>query len=521
MTTTISNLLEIKDSLCFDDVLMLPNHSYIRSRKQINLENNIASDNRVLNLKIPLISSPMDTVTGEKMAIKMALEGGLGIIHRFMPFEEQLHSVKNIKRYINYVFTCPYYIPNDLTQYKEMSNKYGVKTFVLENYNKEFLGLVTNRDYLNSTENKLKYTSYYNLHKLYYNKHTFNTIISNRNSSQFTNFMLACKNLMTKYNVEKCPIFECITHLDAYTPYGENITKTTKLLGLVTMKSVEHYFNNSAKACLDNQGRLCVGAAVGIRDDYLERVEKLVNEGLDCVCVDVANGHNEYTLNAVRCIRAMFPNLIIMAGNIVTGDGFKKLTDAGADCIRIGIGNGSICSTRLETGIGYGQWSSIMDCYNTKLKYNLDTKIICDGGSLGKTGNKVKALVAGADAVMLGRTLAGTEESPGTTITRNGKRMKYFRGMASTMANISNQESSVAKKAKLETNFTAEGVDGVVDLKGSVTNILDQICGGIKSGFSYLNIDSFDNLKKNRKTVNWVKSSPVGLTETGTRIKTF
>jgi IMP dehydrogenase len=510
-----------KDSLCFDDVLMLPRYSYTKSRKDISLSTNIGSRGRNLVLNIPLISSPMDTVTGEEMAINMALEGGLGIIHRFMSLEDQIMYVKNVKRYINYVFTNPYKIkPGE--SYIDLYDKYKVNSFIKVDDNNNILGIVTNRDYKNSYDavNNLKYTKYENLYCLYYSKFNFDKIIANRKSDEFKIFMTECRNLMKKYNVEKCPIFECIYHLDSYSVYDENISKTRTLLGLVTMKSVEHYFNNSQQACLDYQGRLCVGCAVGIRDNYLQHVDELVNVGLDCVCVDVANGHNNYTIEAVRTIRNKYPNLIIMAGNVVTGEGYKNLYDAGADCIRIGIGNGSICSTRLETGIGYGQYSSIKDCYNMKIKYNLDGKIISDGGTLGKTGNKVKALAIGGDALILGRTLAGSIESPGSLITRNGKQMKYFRGMASTMANLSNQEKT-CKKSKLECNFTAEGVDGFVEIKGSIREILHQINGGIRSGFSYLGVKDFEDLKKTRHLIQWVKSTPIGLSETGIRIKSF
>jgi IMP dehydrogenase len=512
----------LRPSYCFDDVLMHPRPSDVKSRRDISLETNLGSEDRKLNLKIPLISSPMDTVSGENMAIKMALEGGLGIIHRFMPFDEQLQAVKNVKRYINYVFTKPYAIKAD-QDYSELVNKRHIKTFIVTNEKDDFIGLVTNRDFKNSKEgDKISYTSYHSLHKLYYTKYDFETIINNRNSESFHRFMLNCRDLMMKHKVEKCPIFEKINHIDMYLPYGENNEKTTNLLGLVTMKSVEHYFNNSSKACLDKDGRLCVGAAVGIRGDYLERVNALVSAGVDCVCVDVANGHNTHTINSVKEIRKNHPNLVIMAGNVCSAEGFYNLARAGTDCIRVGIGNGSICSTRLETGVGYGQWSSVDDCYHMKLEHNLTTKIICDGGSLGKTGNKVKALAIGADAIILGRTLAGTNESPGTVITRNGKRMKYFRGMASTMANISGQESS-CKKVKLNTNFTAEGVDGMVDIKGSVVDILGQITGGIRSGLSYLGVYNLDELNELRRTgeITWVKSTPIGLQETQTRIKTF
>jgi IMP dehydrogenase len=512
----------LKASYCFDDVLMHPRPSDVKSRGDISLKTNIGSENRTLNLKIPLISSPMDTVSGENMAIKMALEGGLGIIHRFMSFEEQLQSVMNVKRYINYVFTKPYTIKLN-QDYTEYVDKLHIKTFIVTDEKDKFIGLVTNRDFNNSRDsNKLSYTSYFALHKLFYTKSDFNNIINNRNSEAFHYFMLNCRDLMMKHKVEKCPIFEKINHLDMYLPYGENNEKTTTLLGLVTMKSIEHYFNNSSKACLDRDGRLCVGAAVGIRGDYLDRVEALVSAGVDCICVDVANGHNTHTIDSVKEIRKRYPNLVIMAGNVCSAEGFYNLARAGADCIRVGIGNGSICSTRLETGVGYGQWSAVDDCYQNKLENNLSTKIICDGGSLGKTGNKVKALAIGADAIILGRTLAGTNESPGTIITRNGKRMKYFRGMASTMANISGQESS-CKKAKLNTNFTAEGVDGMVDIKGSVVDILGQITGGIRSGLSYLGVYNLDELDEIRRMndITWVQSTAIGLQETSTRIKTF
>ena len=533
----------IRESLCFDDLLMLPRMSTIKSRSDINLSVNIAKHPRKLQLNIPLISSPMDTVTGEKMAIQMALEGGLGIIHRFMSFEEQLQAVINVKRYIDYVFTDPYTIYNP-SEYEDAVDKHGVKTFVVrDKKTHELQGLMTNRDFNKSTHTS--YTNWKNLIGLYYTKEKFQKILSNEvntntnnnttttptnnndnnnneNDKSFEDFMNECNDLMLKNRVQKCPIFEIVCDYDY--EYGNELYayhKTNNLLGIVTLKSVEHYFNNKGRACLDNQGRLCVGAAVGIKEGFLDNVSKLVEVGVDCVCVDVANGHNYYTVDAVKKIRNRFPELVIMAGNVCTSYGFKILSEAGADCIRVGIGNGSICSTRLETGIGNGQWSSIRDCYfSYKLKNNNSAKIICDGGSLGKTGNKVKALAVGADAIILGRTLAGTIESPGTIIIRNGKRVKYFRGMASTMANISGQEKK-SKRAKLNTKFTAEGVDGVVEIKGSVCDILNQISGGIRSGYSYLGVHNEFELSQIRNEIEWVQSTAIGLNETQTRIKTF
>ncbi len=222
-----------------------------------------------------------------------------------------------------------------------------------------------------------------------------------------------------------------------------------------------------------------------------------------------------------------------MAGNVCESRGFKALADIGIDCVRVGIGNGSICTTRGETGIGFGQFSAVNECFDCKVKYGLDVKIICDGGSLGKTGNKVKALASGASAVMLGRTLAATEESPGQVIIRNGKRFKYIRGMASTMANISKQEADLSvagggdkttsKKRKLNTKFTAEGVDGEQELRGSVVDLLEQINGGLRSGLSYLGSHNMAELhsKRANNEIQFCVSTVIGLSETGIRVKTY
>ena len=229
-----------------------------------------------------------------------------------------------------------------------------------------------------------------------------------------------------------------------------------------------------------------------------------------------------------------------MVGNVCTAEGFYNLANADCDCIRVGIGNSSICSTRLETGVGFGQFSSVNECYDTKTRYCIDTHIICDGGSLGKTGNKVKALASGSSAIIMGKTLASCEESPGSIIIRNGKRMKYYRGMASTMANISKNEKinknitngtstyesiiNISKNRKRKAiTQTAEGVDGVVELKGSVEEILTQICGGIRSGFSYQGCKNIKELHKLRRQykLEWGTVTAIGMNETGIRVKTF
>lgn len=543
--------LILHPSYCFDDVLLRPKYSQIGSRSEINLETDIGSAHRSLKLKIPLISSPMDTVTDEKMAIKLALAGGLGIIHRYMSINDQVAQVANVKRYVNYIFRVPHIINSTTTVYDArcMQELHGIKTLCVVDTNPNdyretiCLGIITARDLAGKESDipiRAIMTPYSRLHKLFVDTDQISELANGPGNTVFTYIMTHARDMMNKYAVEKVPIFQVL-----------NNCETQILYGLVTQRSVQHYFDNQSISCLDTKGRLCVGAAVGIRPGYLEHVCALVNAGVDLVCIDVANGHNMHTIDAVCQIRCQHPDLVIMAGNVCTLDGYKRLAAAGTDCIRIGIGNGSICTTRLETGNGFGQWSALKECADyihvqqsaahlqqtaSEHEYPLTNlpKLICDGGTLGKTGNKVKAIAIGASAIMMGRTLASCEESPGQIITRNGKRMKYFRGMASTMANLSKQETQqqqsqstnltstpAKKRAKLETEFTAEGVDGVVDLKGSVVDVIKQIVGGLKSGLSYQGVNSVAELHAIYNTIEWVLSTTIGQSETGIRVNIF
>ena len=326
----------------------------------------------------------------------------------------------------------------------------------------------------------------------------------------YDDILIQAKAQMINHRYEKIPILEKGSH---------------RLLGLVTLKNIRHWENNKSKACIDTNGALCVGAAVGIVGDSEARLDALVAAQVDLICVDVANGYNEYTAQAIRRIRSKYPSLVIMAGNVCNSSGFEFLADPSldVDCIRVGIGNGSICTTRLETGIGKGQFSAVQECFQTKVNNPaLQAHIICDGGSLGKTGNKVKALAAGSVAVMLGRTLASTEESPGQIIYRNGKRFKYIRGMASTMASLSNQEKSKKFKADLS-GMTSEGVDGEQELTGSVLDLIDQIKGGLRSGLSYLGAHSIQQLhtKAIKREIKFNLGTSIGMAETGIRVKTY
>ena len=508
-------------SYCFDDVLMEPLYSDIQTRSQVSLETNIATGERSLILKNPLISSPMDTVTETQMAIKMALAGGLGIIHRFMPIEEQVSQVIKVKRFLQYIITEPYTIASDalLQDVEALIERYNVSTFCVVSDTKEFLGILTRRDIEAMRSNQIynsrvgEYMTRYETNiRSQNNDILFEAIYTTSTQLAFNydNILVQAKEQMIKNRYEKIPILETQSH---------------RLLGLVTLKNIRHWENNKSKACIDANGALCVGAAVGITGDSEQRLDALVAAQVDLICVDVANGYNEYTAQAIRRIRTKYPSLVIMAGNVCNSEGFEFLADSrlDVDCIRVGIGNGSICTTRLETGIGKGQFSAVLECFQAKVNNpSLHSHIICDGGSLGKTGNKVKALAAGSVAVMLGRTLASTEESPGQIIYRNGKRFKYIRGMASTMASLSNQEKSKKFKADLS-NMTSEGVDGEQELTGSVLDLLEQIKGGIRSGLSYLGAHSIQQLhekaKQNKIKFNLVTS--IGMSETGIRVKTY
>lgn len=502
----------IGESLCFDDVLMEPLLSSTTSRQNINLDVNIGTNGRILNLKTPLISSPMDTVTEKDMAIKMALNGGLGIIHRYMTIDEQVSQVKQVKRYLQYIIEKPYTISDNtkLNKLEENIDLYKVSSFCVVDNNDESIlkGLITSRDieFMKSINDpNLQVCQFMTpIERLYsYNIENLNYYNHLKNYADFFNIM---KKTMLNLRIQKIPIIS-----------------GNKLCGLVTLKNIKHWENNKDKACVDHNGSLCVGASIGIVDDYEDRLKQLIHADVDLICIDVANGFNTNVIDIVKKIRLQYPKLVIMVGNVCNSQGFASLNDCDVDCIRVGIGNGSICTTRLETGIGKGQFSAVNECFDylNTIDIQFKSNIICDGGSLGKTGNKVKALASGAVAIMLGRTLASCEESPGTVIYRNGKRFKYIRGMASTMANLSKQEKTSNKK--LKTKFTAEGIDGEQELTGKVEELIDQIVGGLKSGLSYVGCDNIQQLhqKRLKGEIKFNKVTTIGMTETGIRVKSY
>ena len=452
----------MKKGLTFDDVFLVPKRSEVDSRKDVDLKTSLGK-NIILNL--PLISAPMDTVTEGAMAIALARNGGLGIIHRFCSIEYQVNEICKVKRAENYLVENPICISptTTLKEIKEKIEQYGFQTFLVVDKNKRLLGLVSRRDYiLEDNDKKLAKEFMTPFEKL---------IVSYKKLT-----LEEAKNIFKKYKIEKVPI----------------VDKERKVRGLITLRDFKYSLNK--KASRDSKGRLLVGAAIGVRGDYLERAEELVKAGVDILCIDVAHGHLEKCLKAVREVKRKFPYIPLIAGNIATKEGARDLKNAGADIIKVGVGPGSACTTRVVTGVGVPQITAIMEAKRGAG----ETPIIADGGCRN-SGDIVKALAAGASAVMLGSLLGGTDEAPGEIFMIRNKKVKLFRGMASREA-----YQDKINKTQDTTSYQpiAEGVNfGFVDYKGPVNEILDSLEKGMKSGFSYCGARNIKELWKNAEFI--------------------
>ncbi len=459
------------EGLSFDDVLLIPKRSVISSRRDVDLSVKLFSS---VNLKIPIISSPMDTVTESSMAIAFARYGGLGIIHRFCSIDYQVKEVEKVKMAENYFVENPICISPEITlkEIKEKTENYHFLTFLVVDKNKRLLGLISKRDFvLEDDENKKAKDLMTPFEKL---------IVVNKKIS-----LKEAKEIFKKYKIEKIPI----------------IDKERKVRGLITFRDFMSSMNK--KAVRDLKGRLLVGAALGIRGDCLERGEALAKAGADVLCIDVAHGHLEKALKAVKEVKRKFPEIPLIAGNIATKEGARDLKRAGADIIKVGIGPGSACTTRIVTGVGVPQVTAIM----LARQGAGNTPLIADGGCRN-SGDIVKALAAGANAVMLGSLLAGTDEAPGKIFYMNGKRVKAFRGMSSMIA-FENKINHT--KENIDYKPIAEGIDyGFVDYKGPVFEVLESLEKGIRSGFSYCGAR---NLKELWRNAEFIKITSGGLKE--------
>lgn len=450
------------EGLTFDDVLLIPQLSSVVSRRQIDTTTQLT---KKLKLNIPILSASMDTVTESKMAIAMAREGGLGVIHRFMSIEREVEEVVKVKRAENVIIDDPITIPLDasVAEAKELMEKWGISGLLVVDDERHLLGIISRRDVLFEREDKKVREVMTPRSKL---------IVAERRLD-----LEDTKEIFRKHKIEKVPI----------------VDKDNRLVGLITAKDILNKTMNPS-ALKDDKGRLMVGAAIGVRGDFLERARRLYRAGVDVIFIDVAHGHSTLMLEAIRRVKAEFGDLPVVAGNVATAKGVEDLASAGADAVKVGIGPGSVCTTRLVAGAGVPQLTAIMECAEVGRK--LDVPVIADGG-IRRSGDLVKALAAGASCVMIGNLLAGTDESPGPLVFRNGKRYKIYRGMASFYAMLSKemQEGSDVEDL-VDYSYKAEGVEAYVPYRGSVSEVIEQLLSGLRSGMSYSGASSIRELQE-------------------------
>ena len=468
--------LEFKEGLTFDDVLLVPKYSDITSRTQTDLSTKLS---RNISLNIPYISANMDTVTESSMAVVMAREGGIGIIHRFLSIEEEVKEVLKVKRSASIMIENPYSIGPDKTirEAIEYAEDQGVSGLLVTNSESKLVGILTDRDIIFASDKS----------KLVKDLMTKDVITSKPGIT-----LEEAKEILHKHRIEKLPLVDDSNHVK----------------GLITSNDITN-IENYPKASKDKKGRPLVGAAVGVKGDFMERTESLLEADTDIIVVDIAHGHSENAVNTVKHIKKAFPNCELIAGNVATAQGVEDLIKAGVDAVKVGVGSGSICITRVITGSGVPQLTAVMDC--AKIGHENAIPIISDGGTRN-SGDATKALAAGASSVMIGSLLGGTDESPGSLLTKNGKRFKVYRGMASLAASLGRKSKETGNYSLEDdlNDYIAEGVEGMVPYKGNVTDILKQLTGGVRSGLSYCGARSIPQMQENAE---FIRISRAGFAE--------
>lgn len=451
-----------KTAYTFDDVLLVPNKSEVLP-KEVCLGTNLT---KKIRLNIPLMSAGMDTVTESKMAIAIAREGGIGIIHKNMTIEQQASEVDRVKRQENGVIADPFYLSPDNTIEEALGlmSKYRISGVPITVEGK-LAGIITNRDIV--------------FEKNYTKK--IDEVMTKKDlitASEGTTIEEA-KEILKSHKIEKLPL----------------VDKDNNLRGLITIKDIEKAikFPNAAK---DSQGRLLCGAAVGVTYDMMERVEALVKASVDVITVDTAHGHSMGVINAVKKIKEVYPNLQVIAGNVATAEATRDLIEAGADCIKVGIGPGSICTTRVVAGVGVPQLTAVMDCVEEAEKYGVP--VIADGG-IKYSGDIVKSLAAGAKVVMMGSMFAGCDEAPGEVEIYQGRSYKVYRGMGSLGAMACGSKDRYFQEDNKK--LVPEGVEGRLAYKGYVTDTIYQLLGGIRSGMGYLGSRTLEDLYNDSRFV--------------------
>ncbi len=460
--SSISNKI-VLEGLTFDDVLVIPRHSQVLPR-DVDTSTQFT---RNLRLNIPIVAAAMDTVTESRLAIAMAREGGIGIIHKNMPIARQADEVKKVKRSESGMILDPLTLSGSATLSEAVQlmrdNKIGGIPVV--DTQKRLIGIITNRD--------LRFEK--DLSKKVEQVMTTQNLITAPHGTD----LKGAQDILEKHKIEKLPIVD-----------DQNV-----LQGLITFKDIQKV-KNYPKAVKDSHGRLLVGAAVGVTPDTMERVDALVKVGVDVIAIDTAHGHSQGVIDQVRKVKDKYPDLQIIAGNIATGEAAKALADAGADAVKVGVGPGSICTTRIIAGIGMPQLTAVMEAHEA-LK-GTGVPVIADGG-IRYSGDIVKALVAGANTIMAGGLFAGTEESPGDTSFFDGRKVKSYRGMGSVEAMKEGSKDRYFQDAEDEVaKLVPEGIVGNVPYKGHLSEVIYQLVGGIKAGMGYCGAANMNVLQESK-----------------------
>ncbi len=462
----------IGEGITFDDVLLIPGFSEILPR-QTNVETYLTKN---IKLNIPILSAAMDTVTEASMAIAIAREGGLGVIHKNFSIEKQVDQIDRVKRSESGMIRNPITLTADRTVQEaiDLMSKFHISGIPIVDANKRLIGIITNRD-------------------LRFNPNPMDLIKNVMTSGKLFTAPMGttledAELLLQEHRIEKLPVID------------ENNT----LQGLITFKDIQKK-KKHPNACKDEQGRLRVGAAVGVGNEVVERISALVAVGVDAIFVDTAHGHSKGVIDTVKIIKKHFPNLDVIAGNIATAAAAEALVDAGADGVKVGIGPGSICTTRVIAGVGVPQLSAIMDIASFLVQ--TDVTLISDGG-IKQTGDVAKAITAGADSVMIGSLFAGHEESPGEKIIYEGRAYKIYRGMGSLGAMMQGSADRYFQSSDEDiSKLVPEGIEGRVPHKGSVSDSIYQIVGGLKAALGYCGCPDIASLKRDGKFLRITNAS--------------
>ncbi|MDX8045476.1 IMP dehydrogenase [Gracilibacillus sp. S3-1-1] len=465
-----------KEGLTFDDVLLLPAESNVLPR-EVSVQTKLSEN---ITLNIPFLSAGMDTVTEAKLAISIARQGGIGIIHKNMPIEEQAEHVDRVKRSESGVITDPFFLMPDNQVYdaEHLMGKFRISGVPIVNNEKEqkLVGILTNRD--------LRFIEDYSI--------KIADVMTSENlvTAPVGTTLEEAGKILQQHRIEKLPL----------------VDENNVLKGLITIKDIEKVieFPDSAK---DKQGRLLVGAAVGITADSMTRIDKLVEAGVDVLVIDTAHGHSQGVVEQVKRVRAAYPHIDIIAGNVATAEATRSLIEAGANIIKVGIGPGSICTTRVVAGVGVPQITAVNDCATEAEKYNIP--VIADGG-IKYSGDIAKAIAAGAHAVMLGSLFAGVTESPGETEIFQGRRYKVYRGMGSVTAMQAGSNDRYFQDSQDAKKLVPEGIEGRVAYKGPLADTVHQLLGGLRSGMGYCGTATIDGL---RNDAQFIRMTGAGLRE--------